>query len=71
MNRVEASPAAPGPARGVSAPLSALYAAKVRPAHHERLAIVDVRQSSPQQVAEHRESADRQYALVGHAVGLG
>src|SRR5688500_17939627 len=32
--------------------------------HHERLAVVYVRQSSPRQVEEHRESADLQYGLT-------
>jgi DNA invertase Pin-like site-specific DNA recombinase len=35
------------------------------------LAIVYVRQSSPQQVSDHRESTARQYALVDLAVALG
>ena len=33
---------------------------KIQPGHQERLAIVYVRQSSPQQVLEHRESAELQ-----------
>jgi DNA invertase Pin-like site-specific DNA recombinase len=41
-------------------------------AHHlRRLAIVYVRQSHPQQVAEHVESTARQYALVDRAVTWG
>ena len=44
---------------------------KIRPWHLDRLAIVYVRQSSPQQVAENRESTLRQYALVDRAVELG
>lgn len=44
---------------------------KIKPEHLERLAIVYVRQSSPQQVLENRESSARQYALVGYAEGLG
>src|SRR5262245_66484515 len=39
--------------------------------HLQRLAIVDVRQSHPQQVVEHVESTARQYALVDRAVALG
>jgi DNA invertase Pin-like site-specific DNA recombinase len=39
--------------------------------HLGLLAIVYVRQSSPQQVREHRESRERQYALVNHAIALG
>ena len=39
--------------------------------HFGRLAIVYVRQSDPQQVLNHRESRERQYALVDLAVALG
>ena len=46
-------------------------AGKVRPRHLERVAIVYVRQSSPQQVLEHRESAALQYDLRRRAVALG
>jgi DNA invertase Pin-like site-specific DNA recombinase len=45
--------------------------AKIRPWHLERLAIVYVRQSTPQQVEANTESAQRQYALTGRAVELG
>jgi DNA invertase Pin-like site-specific DNA recombinase len=44
---------------------------KVRPEHLERLAIVYVRQSSPTQVLEHRESTARQYALAEQAIAFG
>jgi Resolvase, N terminal domain len=44
---------------------------KIRSWHLDRLAIVYVRQSSPQQVAQNRESALRQYALAKRAVELG
>ena len=44
---------------------------KVRDRHVDRLAIVYVRQSSPQQVLEHKESRERQYALAETAVALG
>src|SRR4051812_50168751 len=55
----------------VSAHLLAARTAKVRDCHFSRKAIVYVRQSSPQQVAEHRESTARQYALADLAVALG
>src|SRR6266567_6801958 len=45
--------------------------AKVQPKHLARLAIVYVRQSTPQQVFFNRESTDRQYALDGRARQLG
>jgi DNA invertase Pin-like site-specific DNA recombinase len=44
---------------------------KIHPVHRTRLAIVYVRQSSPQQVLNNRESRERQYALADRAVALG
>lgn len=44
---------------------------KISPRHLERLAVVYVRQSSPRQVRENRESTDRQYAMRDHALALG
>ncbi len=44
---------------------------KVLPAHLEKLAVVYVRQSSPKQVLEHRESTARQYAFAEQAVVFG
>ena len=44
---------------------------KVGPRHLERLAVVYVRQSTPQQVLDHKESTARQYALADRAVALG
>jgi hypothetical protein len=41
---------------------------KIRDQHRDRLAIVYVRQSSPQQVLENLESRERQYALANRAV---
>jgi DNA invertase Pin-like site-specific DNA recombinase len=46
-------------------------ATKVRPDHTERAAIVYIRQSSPAQVENHRESTARQYALVEKACQCG
>lgn len=48
-----------------------LTSPKLQPWHWDRQAIVYVRQSSPQQVQENRESTARQYALVDRAVALG
>jgi len=50
---------------------SALHRGKIRNEHLEKLAIVYVRQSSPHQVLEHRESRERQYGLVELAKALG
>jgi DNA invertase Pin-like site-specific DNA recombinase len=50
---------------------TSLPSSKVRPWHLQRKAIVYVRQSTPQQVLDHRESADRQYGLVHRAAALG
>ena len=44
---------------------------KIRDGHLDRLAVVYVRQSTPHQVRENRESRDRQYALADYAVTLG
>ena len=44
---------------------------KLKPWHLDRTAIVYVRQSTPQQVADHQESTARQYALAARAVALG
>ena len=49
----------------------AFGSSKIEPRHHERLAIVYVRQSDPQQVLQHRESKELQYNLADHAVTLG
>jgi DNA invertase Pin-like site-specific DNA recombinase len=46
-------------------------ASKLHDYHLQRLAVVYVRQSHPQQVVEHVESTARQYALVDRAVALG
>jgi len=48
-----------------------LRSPKFKPWHFERTAIVYVRQSTPQQVIDHRESTARQYGLVDRAVALG
>ena len=48
-----------------------LGANKIQPQHRERLAVVYVRQSSPQQVLNHRESRELQYKLADRAVDLG
>src|SRR6516225_4699075 len=39
--------------------------------HLSRLAIVYVRQSSTQQILDHKESRERQYALADYAAALG
>ena len=58
--------AAAGPAAAaVPAHLRASRTAKVLDCHLDRKAIVYVRQSSPQQVAEHKESAARLAAGAG------
>jgi DNA invertase Pin-like site-specific DNA recombinase len=62
----------PGPSVPTApAHLLAARAAKVRDGQLDRKAIVYIRQSSPQQVADHKESAARQYALADLAVALG
>ena len=44
---------------------------KVTPAHLRRIAFIYVRQSTATQVEHHRESTERQYALVDKALALG
>ena len=48
-----------------------LASPKLRPCHLDLRAVVYVRQSTPQQVLEHRESTERQYALAERAIALG
>jgi len=47
------------------------YDKKINNRHHERLAVVYVRQSSVHQVQQHQESTHLQYSLVDHAERLG
>ncbi len=42
---------------------------KIQSTHQERTAYVYVRQSTPMQVIEHRESTERQYHLRERAIG--
>jgi DNA invertase Pin-like site-specific DNA recombinase len=44
---------------------------KIQPVHRQRAAYVYIRQSTPHQVEQHRESTARQYALVERARALG
>ncbi len=76
MSAAEPNPARPAPASPAGpaflpAHLLAARSAKVRDHHLDRKAIVYIRQSSPQQVAEHKGSTARQYALADVAVALG
>jgi DNA invertase Pin-like site-specific DNA recombinase len=50
---------------------SAFRSDKITEAHLQRTAVVYVRQSTQQQVLEHRESTARQYALADRAAALG
>lgn len=65
---------ASSPDAGTRAPgacATAFRSEKITAEHLQRLAIVYVRQSTVQQVLEHRESTARQYALADRAVALG
>jgi DNA invertase Pin-like site-specific DNA recombinase len=53
------------------APTPAPFAHQIRPRHLDRLAVVYVRQSTPQQVASNRESTDLPYQLRRRAVEYG
>jgi DNA invertase Pin-like site-specific DNA recombinase len=48
-----------------------LRSPKIKPWHLDRIAIVYIRQSTPQQIIEHKESTNLQYGLVDRAVALG
>jgi DNA invertase Pin-like site-specific DNA recombinase len=52
-------------------PLSSASSEKIRPHHRDRMAVVYIRQSTPQQIERHQESTRLQYALVDHALLLG
>jgi DNA invertase Pin-like site-specific DNA recombinase len=65
------APVSPACPAIVPANVLALRPAKIRDHHLHRKAVVYIRQSSPQQVAEHKESTARQYALAEVAVALG
>jgi DNA invertase Pin-like site-specific DNA recombinase len=58
-------------ARPAAATFGLGSASKIRDVHFNRLAMVYVRQSTPQQVLENRESRERQYALAEFAQRLG
>jgi DNA invertase Pin-like site-specific DNA recombinase len=63
---------APRLARQPAAALGAsVRTEKVQPWHRDRLALVYVRQSTPQQVLDHQESTRLQYGLVARARDLG
>lgn len=61
----------PLPVLAQSTPTPVHRSEKIAAHHWQRAAIVYVRQSTQQQVLEHRESTARQYALVDRAVALG
>src|SRR5277367_1622384 len=54
-----------------NAAASGRRAAALRDEHFSKLAIVYVRQSNPQQIFDHQESRERQYALADYAATLG
>ncbi len=55
------------PIRPAAATFGLGSTSKIRDVHVNRLALVYVRQSTPQQVLENRESRERQYALAEFA----
>ena len=75
MSASELTPAPPTPSPAicptvVPAHLLASRPAKVRDHHLDRKAIIYVRQSSSQQVAEHKKFTARRYALADVTVAL-
>ena len=82
MSRAESTPSASADSRTAADPRTAAkgprreepplsFSTKVKAGHLSRKAIVYVRQSTTQQVLNHRESTARQYALDRRAVQLG
>jgi hypothetical protein len=63
--------AAEGPSAACLSRPGLFRSAKILDFHLDRLAVVYIRQSDPQQVLNHRESRERQYALADYAVALG
>jgi DNA invertase Pin-like site-specific DNA recombinase len=61
----------PAAAAAPPAPVPLSASVKVKPHHLDRLALVYVRQSSPQQILHNRESTARQYAFQQRAIQLG
>jgi hypothetical protein len=64
-------PLPPTPPAGQKELTGSLISAKIQDWHRHKKAIVYVRQSTGQQVSEHPESTERQYALVDRAIALG
>ncbi len=54
-----------------TSPILNSHPGKIQPHHHDRLAMVYIRQSTLQQVERHNESTKLQYALVGKARDMG
>lgn len=52
-------------------PFDAMESTKIQSGHRDRLAVVYVRQSTPQQVLDHQESTRLQYGLTRRAEALG
>ena len=70
MRSPRSTPARPENHRAATAPeetrreLPALVSTKIQDHHRARLAIVYVRQSTPRQIVDHRESTALQYSLA-------
>src|SRR5271169_4296331 len=71
IRRLPASIPQAAPMPGMSLAMRRAKPGLITDWHLGLLAIVYIRQSSPQQVLDHRESRERQYALVNYAVALG
>ena len=62
----------PESSQPVAAPAAiAVISPKVRAQHRDKAALVYIRQSTQQQVLDHRESLARQYGLADYARALG
>lgn len=71
MNKDNSLDTRPVPSHPATVMFGLGSSSKIRDLHLNRLAMVYVRQSTPQQVLENRESRERQYALAQFAERLG
>jgi DNA invertase Pin-like site-specific DNA recombinase len=73
MSKPDATSRAPVDGTPANSPMPAFgrRTATISDGHLSKLAIVYVRQSNPQQILDHKESRERQYALADFAAALG
>ena len=70
-NSIHSLPATPQTVRSAGSSLRRARPGLITDWQLGLLAIIYIRQSTPQQILDHRESRERQYALVDYAIALG